>query len=43
MIPGTEVMKMALGENPKRCYGPDKKMPMTRMGTGAVLRETRCV
>ena len=40
MIPGTEVMKMALGENPKRCYGPDKKMPMTRMGTGAVLRET---
>ena len=39
MIPGTEVMKMALGENPKRCYGPDKKMPMTRMGTGAVLRK----
>ena len=33
-------MKMALGENPKRCYGSDKKMPMTRMGTGAVLRET---
>ena len=40
MIPGPEVMKMALGENPKRCYGSDKKMPMTRMGTGAVLRET---
>lgn len=38
-IEGTTVMKMALGENPKRCYGPDKKMPMTRMGTGAVLRE----
>jgi len=39
MIPGTTVMKMALGENPKRCYGSEKKMPMTRMGTGAVLRE----
>ena len=39
MIEGTTVMKMALGENPKRCYGPDKKMPMTRMGTGAILRE----
>jgi len=38
-IPNTTVMKMALGENPKRCYGPDKKMPQTRMGTGAVLRE----
>ena len=40
MIPGTEVMKMALGENPKGCYGPQKRMPMTRMGIGAVLRET---
>ena len=40
VIPGTEVMKMALGENPKGCYGSQKRMPMTRMGTGAVLRET---
>ena len=39
VIPGTEVMKMALGENPKGCYGSQKRMPMTRMGTGAVLRE----
>lgn len=38
-IPNSEMMKMALGENPKRCYGPNKLMPMTRMGTGAVLRE----
>ena len=38
-IEGSEMMKMALGENPKRCYGPNKMMPMTRMGTGAVLRE----
>ena len=39
IIPGTEMMKMALGENPKGTYGGQKKMPMTRMGTGAVLRE----
>ena len=38
-IEGSEMMKMALGENPKRCYGSEKKMPMTRMGTGAVLRK----
>ena len=38
-IENSEMMKMALGENPKRCYGPNKMMPMTRMGTGAVLRE----
>jgi len=30
--------KMATGENPKRVYGGDKKAPMTRMGTAAVLR-----
>ena len=40
IIPGSEMMKMALGENPKGAYGGQKKMPMTRMGTGAVLRET---
>lgn len=39
VIPGSEVMKMALGENPKGVYGPQKRMPMTRMGIGAVLRE----
>jgi len=39
VIPGTAYMKMALGENPKRVYGSEKKMPVTRMGTGAVLRE----
>ena len=40
IIPGTEMMKMALGENPKGGDGSQKKAPMTRMGTGAVLRET---
>ena len=40
IIPGTEYMKMALGENPKRVYGGEKKMPVTRMGVGALLRET---
>ncbi len=32
-------LKMALGENPKRVYGEQKKAPSTRMGTAAVLRE----
>jgi imidazolonepropionase-like amidohydrolase len=32
-------LKSALGENPKRVYGVDKKMPSTRMGTGAVFRQ----
>ncbi len=31
-------MKMALGENPKRVYGEQNKMPSTRMGNAAVLR-----
>ena len=39
VIPGTESMKMALGENPKRVYGSQKKFPMTRMGNAAALRE----
>lgn len=30
-------MKMALGENPKRCYG--SKGPSTRMGSAAIMRE----
>ncbi|MGF7059817.1 amidohydrolase [Brassicibacter mesophilus] len=33
-------MKIAFGENPKRVYSNQKKSPMTRMATAAVLRET---
>ena len=33
-------MKIAFGENPKRVYNSKNKMPMTRMGTAALLRET---
>ena len=40
IIPGTEQMKMALGENPKRAFGMDKKMPITRMGSAALIRQT---
>lgn len=32
-------LKAALGENPKRSYGRDKKMPATRMAAAALLRE----
>ncbi|MDD3652637.1 MAG: amidohydrolase [Desulfotomaculaceae bacterium] len=32
-------LKAALGENPKRCYGRDRKMPATRMASAAILRE----
>ncbi len=39
MYPGSEGMKFALGENPKRVYGTQKKAPMTRMGNAAVLRK----
>lgn len=39
-IKGSDQMKMALGENPKRVYGADKKKPMTRMATASLLRET---
>jgi imidazolonepropionase-like amidohydrolase len=31
-------MKAALGENPKRVYGEQKKIPSTRLGTAAVIR-----
>src|SRR5450432_2639001 len=31
-------MKSALGENPKRVYGEQHKMPSTRLGTAAVIR-----
>ena len=33
-------LKAALGENPKRSYGRDKKSPSTRMASAAILRET---
>lgn len=33
-------MKIAFGENPKRCYSSLKKSPTTRMATAAILRET---
>lgn len=39
-IKGSEQMKFAFGENPKRNYGNRKQMPMTRMGIVAILRET---
>lgn len=39
-IAGSEQMKFAMGENPKRNYGNRKQMPMTRMGVAALLRET---
>lgn len=32
-------LKAALGENPKRNYGGQKKAPMTRMASAALLRE----
>ncbi|WP_303295990.1 amidohydrolase family protein [Pyramidobacter piscolens] len=39
-LPGTEHMKFAMGENPKRVYGLEQhKMPMTRMGLAAVMRK----
>ena len=38
-IPGTEMMKFALGENPKRFYGGRKLAPWTRMGTAALMRK----
>ncbi len=31
-------LKSALGEDPKRVYGEQKKMPSTRLGTAAVIR-----
>lgn len=32
-------LKAALGENPKRVYGEQKRTPSTRLGTAAVMRE----
>jgi len=39
LVRAPAAMKMALGENPKRVYGEQKKTPSTRMGNAAVLRE----
>ncbi len=33
-------LKAALGENPKRVYGEQKKLPSTRMASAALLRDT---
>lgn len=33
-------LKSALGENPKRVYGKEKKAPITRMANASLLRET---
>jgi imidazolonepropionase-like amidohydrolase len=33
-------IKVAFGENPKRVYAEQKKMPYTRMGIAALLRQT---
>jgi imidazolonepropionase-like amidohydrolase len=32
-------LKLALGENPKRSYGPRQALPVTRMGIAALIRE----
>lgn len=32
-------MKVAFGENPKRCYSSKKQTPSTRMATASILRE----
>lgn len=40
IIPGTEMMKFALGENPRRVYGSNNRMPATRMGNAALIRRT---
>lgn len=33
-------LKIAFGENPRRTYGDQKKMPVTRMATALLIRET---
>ena len=33
-------LKVAFGENPRRVYGGQKKAPVTRMATAALIRET---
>lgn len=40
IIKAPVALKVAFGENPKRFYNAKGKMPITRMGTAALLRET---
>ncbi|WP_312908557.1 amidohydrolase [Tissierella praeacuta] len=40
IIKNPVAMKIAFGENPKRIYDSQKKSPMTRMATAAILRDT---
>ncbi|PKK40676.1 amidohydrolase [Clostridiaceae bacterium JG1575] len=40
VLPQSTAMKCAFGENPKRFYGKNGKMPITRMGTASLLRKT---
>lgn len=39
LVRAPAAMKMALGENPKRVYGEQKKTPSTRLGNAGLLRE----
>ena len=40
VIEEPSALKAALGENPKRVYGEQKKTPKTRMATAGMLRQT---
>ncbi|MGE5654850.1 MAG: amidohydrolase, partial [Bacillota bacterium] len=39
VVKAPSAIKAALGENPKRVYGSQHKMPSTRMGSAAVMRD----
>lgn len=39
IVQQTASMKVAFGENPKRCYDAKKQTPSTRMATASILRE----
>ncbi len=39
IVKAPAAMKMALGENPKSVYNEKEEMPLTRMGTAALIRE----
>lgn len=39
LVRAPAAMKMALGENPKRVYGEQKKTPSTRLGNAGLMRE----
>ncbi|EJO5348862.1 amidohydrolase [Clostridium botulinum] len=40
VVKAPAALKIAFGENPKNIFGKKGKMPMTRMGTAALIRET---